>query len=336
MAAKPWTDTVLKPLVRKRVGGWPEFAPLALALCLIPTFAPAADFHAAWFAPRAAAFAQAVESLPSTLDRLCAATPETTPAALDQARQSWTAGLLAWERLSAVALGPVLERRSTRQIDFSPTRPRLIEKALKAAPATLADLERIGTPAKGFPALEWLLWVKPLAPASTECRYARLLAEEIRQEARALAAAPAPTQEAQAALGERVNQWVGGLERLRWAQMEMPARVAATAGTPPDFPRRPAGAHAIAWAAQWDALKGVAGGPAGLEDELRQRGRSDLAAALAAALARTDALLAGVDGGNTDTLLAATRQLADLKSLVEDQVASALGVSIGFSDADGD
>jgi predicted lipoprotein len=41
---------------------------------------------------------------------------------------------------------------------------------------------------------------------------------------------------------------------------------------------------------------------------------------------------------STDTarILAAAKQLAALKRLVENEIAPALGVNIGFSDADGD
>jgi len=212
--------------------------------------APTGNFsvavHHAWSAPRAAHFASTSRQLAPAIQAVCDAAPPQAAPAMQQARQHWLATLTEWERLSAVAFGPVLERRSQRQIDFTPTRPRLIEKAVKAAPATAAEMELIGTPAKGLPALEWLLWVKPIQPGSAECRYAVQVAAEIEREAAALAAATPASVDAQAALSELVNQWIGGLERLRWANLEMPARVALTSGGKeiPDFPRRHAGASA--------------------------------------------------------------------------------------------
>jgi predicted lipoprotein len=186
----------------------------------------AEDLQRAWSTPRAAELVAASVQLTPAIETLCTANAATAESALENARRHWLNSLLAWERLSAVNFGPVLERRSQRQIDFTPTRPRMIEKAVKSAPASAADMELIGTPAKGLPALEWLLWVKPIQPASAECRYAVRVAADIEREAQALQAAPAPVADDSVVLGEWANQWVGGLERLRWSGMEMPAQPA--------------------------------------------------------------------------------------------------------------
>src|SRR5690606_24093648 len=58
------------------------------------------------------------------------------------------------------------------------------------------------------------------------------------------------------AIGEFVNQWVGGIERLRWAQMEKPLRAAQGTRTP-DYPRRASGTTLAAWAATWAGLRSV-------------------------------------------------------------------------------
>jgi uncharacterized protein len=297
-----------------------------------------AAVHHEWSAPRAADFVRASAQLAPAIQAVCDAPADKAEPAMQQARRHWLATLTDWERLSAVAFGPVLERRSQRQIDFTPTRPRLIEKAVKTAPATAADMELIGTPAKGLPALEWLLWVKPIQPASAECRYAVQVAAEIGREAAALAAATPASVNAQAALSELVNQWIGGLERLRWANMEMPARVALTSGGKenPDFPRRHAGASAASWAAEWDALRSLASGPVGLESALRERGQNKAADTLAQAVRQADASMQGLNTNDTPRILAVAKQLAALKRLVEAEVAPALGVNLGFSDADGD
>ena len=169
-------------------------------------------------------------------------------AALQSARQQWKETVQAWDTLSAVPVGPLVQRRSLRQIDFTPTRPELIERAIRAAPADARAMERVGTPAKGLPALEWLLWTQPAAPASPACRFAVLVAHGVDEEARALTQAFAELAQrnwledeeaAVPAMSELVNQWVGGIERLRWAAMEKPLRSAG--GKPPAYPRaRPA------------------------------------------------------------------------------------------------
>ncbi len=296
------------------------------------TFAQA--LQADWIAPRSADFARQSRQLTPALQTLCAAA--TTEPALGQARERWLATLNTWETLSAVAFGPVLERRSQRQIDFTPTRPRLIEKAVKSVPANAAAMELIGTPAKGLPALEWLLWVKPVQPAGADCRYAVQLAAEIEGEAAALAEARLQAADDQATLSELLNQWIGGLERLRWANLEMPARVAQTSGgkDAPEYPRHASGAHVASWAAQWLALRELAIGPVSLASALHQRGLSS--DALSAAVARADTALHDVNGADLPRAIAAGQELAALKRQVENEVAPALGVTIGFSDADGD
>jgi predicted lipoprotein len=298
----------------------------------------AESLHSEWSLPRATDLVAASSQLAPAIQALCTAQPVEADAVLRRARENWQATLIAWERLSAVNFGPVLERRSQRQIDFTPTRPRLIEKAVKSAPANAADMELIGTPAKGFPALEWLLWVKPMQPASAECRYALQVAAEIAREAAALHAAPAPSLDDANALSEWVNQWLGGLERLRWANMEMPARVALTSSgrAQAEFPRGISGTSAASWAAQWDALKRLAVGPVSLESVLRQRGQGAIADTFAQAIHLADAELQGLAPTDTSRILATAKQLAALKRLVENAVAPALGVNIGFSDADGD
>ena len=212
-----------------------------------------------WMVPRAVELVADSARLTRVMEDYCGAPTQDAEAALNRARRSWNASLVDWDRVSAVAIGPVLDYRMQGKLDFTPTRPRMIRKAIKDAPASAADMDRIGTPAKGFPALEWLLWTKPIQPASPECRYAVQVAREIEREAqfmektfREAAAAKIDAADAKKALSEFVNQWVGGLDRLRWADMEKPARKAITTGRngPPEYPRRASGATVVSWAAR--------------------------------------------------------------------------------------
>lgn len=326
-------------------------------LCLVPVLLSAGAYadtaasiqavHRDWMVPRAVEFTAASEDMTLAMEAYCGKPATTAGVVPDQPRQAWREAMTSWERLSAVAIGPVLEQRMQRRIDFMPTRPRMILKAIQSAPATAKDMELIGTPAKGFPALEWLLWTQPVQPATPACGYAVQVAREIGLEARAMAQgyrqAAGRTLDAGAAnnsLGELVNQWVGGLERLRWANMEMPLRVAATAGpeAAPEYLRQASGAAAASWAAQWDLLRALAAGQGegSLAALLRQNGHGDLAEALIYAVAKADAGMAGLATTDKDRILPATQDLAALKRLVESRVAPALGVSIGFSDSDGD
>ncbi|MBX3664213.1 MAG: imelysin family protein [Burkholderiales bacterium] len=308
--------------------------------------------HRHWTAPRAAEFVAKAAVLTPALRQLCAAPAASAATAQRAARDAWREAMLAWEQLSAAPLGPLVQRRSLRAIDFTPTRPALIEKAVAALEKTGSEpaLDRIGTPAKGLPALEWLLWSGPAMPGTAACRYALLIAGEVEREAVALRAAFAElaareagawSEEAViAGVSELVNQWVGGIERLRWPRLEKPLR----AGRPAEWPRAASGATGASWAAQWQALRALAvlqgGAPqpgAGLvplELWLRGQGLGVAADRLAQAVRRTDARMRGLaPGGRVQD---AARELAALKYLAESEIAPALNVRIGFSDADGD
>lgn len=314
-----------------------------------------------WYAPQAAEFARQSAALPAAITAVCDGEAAAGTARLQQARAQWQASAAAWDRLSGVQIGPLVQRRSARQIDFTPTRPALIERAIQSAPGDAAAMERIGTPAKGLPALEWLLWSQPVAPGTPACRYAAQLAADIGREAAALAASfselaarDLSEDEANgAAMGELVNQWVGGLERLRWADMEKPALRAASGASKgagvrqAGYPRSASGQTGANWAAHWQALRTLAVSTASaapqpgaalvpLETYLRGRGLNPLANKLVQSVARADKSLTDLSPANRGGLRLATRELGQLKKLAEAEVAPALDVSIGFSDADGD
>lgn len=311
-----------------------------------------------WYAPQAAAFAEQAGGLPSAISAVCDADATAATAKLEQARERWKAGALTWDRLSGVQIGPLVQRRSARQIDFTPTRPELIKRAIQAAPQDATAMESIGTPAKGLPALEWLLWSQPIAPATPACRYAVQVAADIQREAETLAKAfnelaarpPGQAEETQGpAMSELVNQWTGALERLRWAEMEKPRLAGSAQGgrNAVAYARGASGQTAARWAAQWQALRTLGAsqaseaprpgtGLASIETYLRGLGRNEPADLLAQSVGKADKALQNVSPANRAGITAAGRSLADLKKLTEAEIAPALEVSIGFSDADGD
>jgi predicted lipoprotein len=361
-------------------GGWPRRAWLGVALAalavlaggraaaqgaasapavngtLVPLYRPTdlvTGLYAHWAPPRCDAFVATAQGLVQALDRRCAA--GAAAGTLDDARARWIDTVVAWEALSAVPFGPLIERRSARQIDFTPTRPELIRRAIERAPVGAADMERIGTPARGLPALEWLLWNAPVEAASPACGYAREVAADVAREAVALQAAfRAAVQQgfdddaADTAFAEFVNQWLGGLLRLRWQHIERPVREGGSGGRrAPQLPRRAAGATAASWAAQWQALRALAladdapaphpgEGVVPLETYLRGRGHPALAGRWRQRVEASDRAMRGLGAGSRDRLLAAARDLAQTQRLAESDIAPALRVGIGFSDSDGD
>jgi hypothetical protein len=317
-----------------------------------------------WALPRAQDFDRNARTLVPAMAALCQAPAADGKAALESARSAWQATTRAWEQLAAVSVGPVIARRSQRAIDFAPTRPALIEKAIAAQPQGARAFERIGTPAKGLPALEWLLWTRPVQPGSPACSYAHEVAQDVARESAALEkaftdasgtdwGAEDEQERSTQAISEFVNQWVGGIERLRWAQMDKPLRAAGSGSgaRPPDYPRTASSGTLAAWAATWDALRSLTTLPASadipaagealvpLEMYLRGKGLNPLADKLRQATDKVDASMAQVQKGglqNRAAIQQTARDLAALKFLAESEVAPALQVSIGFSDADGD
>lgn len=322
----------------------------------VPVYTPVQlmqGLHQHWTSPQSESLANEARSLTQAIDAYCKAAGSATDARLEPVRRQWRTTATAWERLSGVAVGPLLERRSVRQIDFMPARPALIERAIKTAPRSADAMERIGAPAKGFPALEWLLWTSPVVPDSPACAYAVAVARDLERETDALriafkALAERPVAEwddetAVAGMEEFVNQWVGGLERLRWAGMEKPVRASA----PHDLPRAASGTTAVSWAAHWHALRVLTqfsgetapvpgNGLVPIETYLRGRAANPLADRLVSAVEAANASVKAAEPASTLQVLAAAAALGELKRLAEAEIAPAMEVSIGFSNADGD
>lgn len=285
----------------------------------------------------------------------------------------WQQTLLRWQALATPAVGPLVQRRSQRQIDFWPVRANLIDKALKATPRVLSDMARVGTPAKGFAGFEYLLAESTAMGLQGEsqkqrCAYAVLVAQGIAAEASALrrdfdtlaqrdwqveeesADAEARLAQTRAAFAEWVNQWLGGLERLRWLQMEQPLVKAQTAGKPPAFARQEWADNLADWRTQWDTLRAQAllADPQAappvpgqalvpIEALLYGKGQVQLAARWRQAITAADAALGKLSTSyNGAEVEAAARQLKELTVLYQQQIAAALDVPLGFSDADGD
>lgn len=300
------------------------------------------------FVPAAKAFEQSSAALAAHLAAHVANTCSTAEG-LQAARPLWRSAMLDWECLAAVAVGPLIERRAARALDFWPTRPTMIEAAVRAQPSALADLERVGAPAKGLPALEWLLWQRQWDDP-TPCGYAALLARECAAEAVALRAGfdalaqrEWDDEAALAVLHDWIGQAVGGLEQLRSKKIGKPAR----AGRKADWPRATSGHTRAAWGMQWEGLERLLLGTKAGEDKageeqgslnglLRGRGHLGISTQLERAAAQAGAAIAAADPARPATLAAAQQALARIKAVVEDKAAGALQITVGFSDADGD
>ena len=346
----------------------------ALAVDAVPFYSHA-DFMLAsmrgWSLPRLDGFTQAGQRL---LQSLQADANRSKPTA---SREAWQAMLVQWVELTAITTGPLISRRSLLAMDFQPPRLRLIQQAQslqadQANPLGLDQLEQIGTPAKGLPSLEWLLWQHQgltwsaqtalYAQAITQelLHLAKLLQQDWRELIQTVQAGPATPDDPDPAterFSEFLNQYVGSIEKLRWTSLEKPLRAAAGSHgqfkrtqSGPSFPRAVSQSTKLEWQAHWGTLRTFTlrsagktpsrqtpSEPLSLELFLLGQGQIDLAKRLRQTALQCDRQMKGLAPNASETrLFGASKSLAALKYLVESDLSSALQVQIGFSDADGD
>lgn len=271
-------------------------------------------------------------------------------------RALWTPSMLAWERLAAVPVSALVERRSVRTVDFWPTRPAQIQALLDAGLERMASpqtQQTMGASAKGLPALEWLLFRKDADAATTAL--AGLLAEQVLQEARILESAYTTLErttwdeaDAWTAYGEWFSQAVGSLDQLRLKKLKPNTRgkdsaiwVRGVSGQTRAAWQAHArglcdffvGARASAPLAACEASLPVAGS---LHSLLLGR-RYPQEAARLQVLAR--AMLQSVERAQPEqaaSLRAAQQAVTNLHRFVSDVGSDLFDFSQGFTDADGD
>jgi len=294
---------------------------------------------------------------------------------------SWVQTMLAWEALQTPSVGALVERRTQRRIDFWPSRDKLVAKALREARSGQLDMDLVGSPAKGLPALAVLLGLSPsgidfaaLMPTS-RCTYAVAVAADIAAEAADLlqaVSASAQTDWAtdaggtQAAWEQLINQWLGGLERLRWSYINKPIQMALTSNDslhtavtsdsiePTGLPLSAIGwprpswqlelqAVQVQWAQLHDLATSVGPGPTdskdviGLQTLLQSRGYVALADTWGESVQQVHVAINQLgSSSNVTQLQAVSQQLGSLAHMYQSQLAPAFGVQMGFSDADGD
>jgi len=340
------------------------------------------SLHDDWAVPRYERLQAQTQDLAAAVARTCGE-PAARGPALEAARRAWHDSLFTWRQLEALQLGPTLTRRTSKTIDFWPTRPAVIDKAVQMTaelPVTGAQAEQAmmqwGSAAKGLPALEWLLFPEgrsapPLTRDAGTCRYAQRISLALASEAAQLhadwreqaarwhALQPPPEQRA---LSDTLNLFIGSIELLRGKKLakgaEMQARVRAggvpagsTKGLDAFDSLRSGTTREMLWA-HADALAQLLLGrtpglaftrdaPAlGLDDLLVQRGHAAQASVLGPAVQRMRQALRALPADPRQWTPARVRgaaeSLAALRRAIDPAVAQALGVTITFTDADGD
>jgi uncharacterized protein len=294
-----------------------------------------------WYAPHAQRLLDSTRTLSRSSQAWCAGGGDRA-----EVRRHWTAVMQDWTELSAISIGPLLARHSDVRVDFYPTRPASLDKAIATPMAGGGwDLDRVGAPARGLTTLEFMLWKRPAAPKTPACSYLTTLTADLADEATGLASdfntlsqAERSDEQAAALLNEFLNQWLSGMNKLRWRDLELPVRSWGME----QAPRMVSGNTALAWSARWSSLRRLSVPQAGdawtaLSAYLRQRGLGSSATALETEVATLDAAMRGA-AANTppDRLLAAARAVDAVTHTLSKDIATVLAVQLEFSADDGD
>ena len=315
---------------------------------IIPRFAAAADWSAA------------LEATAATL----ISTPSSD--SLADARDAWRSARSAWSRTEALWFGPVMERRSRSLVSWWPIDTARIEQTLSERSAITRDdvINRFASTQRGLSALEYLLFLdEPRILAELNDR-ASLYADYLRTLSAVIAAETAAVHEAWR--GDYGDQFAGRGDRAIAASLAV-ADIVRTSifltETIGDM-RLGAALGALNGEPEIDAIPGGAAGRA--LDDLRQGilgmqelylgsstglGLSDLIGQLSAetdqrmrtafndAAASIDAISGGLKHAaahNPAQTAAARDAIKHLQRVLNTEVVSLLGISVGFSDNDGD
>lgn len=85
--------------------------------------------HDQWAVPAYETLDRSAAGLVTVLEAAMAAGGKPTPGQLKEGQALWLQAMLSWRRLEALQMGPTLARRSSKAIDFWPTRPKVIQQA---------------------------------------------------------------------------------------------------------------------------------------------------------------------------------------------------------------
>ena len=302
-------------------------------------------------------------SLSDALDSFCAASSEAT---LNDAREAWRGAREAWTRSAASGLGPVLDRRSTGVIAWAIVQPERIDMLLASDAAINADSVRnnISSTQRGLGGIEYVLFGEDavLAAGSKRCSYLTSAASVIADEAAALhldwttgdgdgppykdyftgrADEPLETSEA---VAEVVRTQVFLIRTI--VDMRLAGALGLRGDADPTAIPGGAGLNALAdlrneVLGMRDVYEGVEDGfgiselIVPLSEDADERVRAGFEASLAA-IDAVDGPLREAAAANSAQAVAVYEALMALQDTISTEVVSLLGVSVGFSDADGD
>ncbi len=319
--------------------------------------------------PEYEALAAESNNLRKSLEDLCAAPSD---AALIEARQAWRKARAPWMRAEAAWFGPVMDRRSVSLMDWSPIDAERIETMLTDRPATTEDEVRnvLSSTQRGFGAIEYLLFdedaLQQLSGSRTaRCDYLTALGLVVESEATAInhdwsvAREHGPaykdfftgrsdssllTRQAVAELVRTQVFLIRTIVDMRLASAlglreggPDPTAIPGGAGdnTLDDLRNEILGMRSMYIGSDGEDGLGISDLVLVLSEDTDERMRNEFEASLSAIDAVGMPLKSALDREPERVRLVYDR-LVDLQRTLSVEVVSLLGVSIGFSDTDGD
>lgn len=256
--------------------------------------------------------------------------------------------LVAFEHAAVINQGPMFETKVTRWVNFQPVRAALIEKTGQREGAI--DIDKVGAPAKGLPALEWLLFNPEAStlPEKRRCEYAQAIVVDL--QTRALATVTSGKREEPTAQ-VAYNQILGGLETFYWDSLKKPLTKVKAGDGDSAFLWTEAGFSTQAIKAAWlglrpylvidhDGLADPEAEPLPLGQFLKGLGKLDEADTLRAHVLAMDNQVAKLidkpAAEQAEQIEMAEDAFDDLLKWYKHDASKAMRVSVGFSSADGD
>ena len=362
----------LRRMTRRWMGGLLIALPVVLAACGgdedVDRRAVLASLADEVFVPHFQALASEGVALASALEELV---ERPSPETFADAREAWRAARSAWTRTEAMWFGPVMDRRSRSLVGWWPIDPDRIDSAIRERAAITAEdvRERFASTQRGFSAIEYLLFAadedvipKLETSGSPAGAYLLALGQVLRNETTGILAEWTGGDDGGAYADELADRGERAFaESLALAEVVRTSvfltettgdmRLGAALGiltAEADVDAIPGGAAAHAGDDLRNAVLsmqrtyvGAEGGlgVGALVAELSVDTDARMREALAAALAAVDRIpgpLKEAVRTNPSAVAEARDRIKDLQRIMNTEVVSLLGISVGFSDNDGD
>ncbi len=275
--------------------------------------------------------ATATSALEKSVSDLCANPDD---AALGSARDAWRKAHLAWMKTSAYQIGPIGELHSKAKVAY-PVNNQKLEALLAGGGPDLSGIDDLGAHLRGLGGIEYVLFTPADAAAlePSRCNYARAAAASVAAGAAELADAwnDGYAKEFKASGQDAIDQLVNAsLSSLATVDDMILGEKSVDDAGPADTRLADGAAELASVAAVWgespDRLAGL------VSSKSKSAARS-FGSPLQAAVAAVDAL-SSLEA--SDAKAAAGEHVSQARVALRTSVSSQLGVTIAFTDSDGD